>query len=360
MKGNTEYFLSAIILAICIASTAPADCPEFGYGVEAGEVENDYLYELSGIAVSRKNPGVIWAHNDAGDNPSVYAMDTEGEHLGEYRLSQAYNDDWEDMAVGPGPVNDVNYIYVGDVGDNWAWRSYVTIYRVPEPNVVPGPQPVYEILTDVDTINLEYPDDPDGADGARDAEAIMVDPLTRDIYVLSKQDGSFNLYRAPYPQSTTTTETMEYKGQFWWADDVSAADISPQGDMIIIRNDDNYGTLYMRAEGQTVWDAMAGIQCWAPIEWEENGEAVSFAPDGCGYYTTSEGWNQPIYFYARKGPCPPIPCDFDNNGTVDFLDFGALMQYWLEYDSLFDVAPPPGDGIINLLDFAFCSEHWHE
>jgi hypothetical protein len=225
---------------------------------------------------------------------------------------------------------------------------------VPEPNVDTAQQPVYEILTGVDAINLEYPD------GAHNAEAMMVDPLTKDIYVLSKQDGSFNLYRAAYPQSATTTETMEYRGQFWWDDDVSAADISAQGDMIIIRNDDAYGSLYMRAEGQNVWDAFAGIQCWVPIAWEENGEAVSFAPDGCGYYTTSEGWNQPIYFYARQGPCPPIPCDFDNNGRIDFLDLGILFEQWLSYDPTLDVAPPEGDGTINLLDLALCANHWHQ
>ncbi|MHC4741973.1 MAG: hypothetical protein ACYS8Z_08690 [Planctomycetota bacterium] len=354
MTGKIIYIAAAMIVAFRIAPTGFAACPEFDFGIEVGEVDNDYLDEISGIAVSRKNEGIIWAHNDMGGNPNVYAMDIEGVHLGEYRLSDAYNTDWEDMAIGPGPVNDVNYLYIGDIGDNWDSRSYVTIYRVAEPQVDLDQRSAYEILTGVDAIDLEYPD------GARDAEAMMVDPLTKDIYVLSKQDGSFNVYRAPYPQSTTSTETMEYKGQFWWGDDVSAADISPQGDMIIVRNDDAYGTLYMRSEGQTVWEAFSGIQCYVPIRWEENGEAVSFAPDGCGYYTASEGWRQPIYFFAREGTCPQIPCDFDESGRVDFLDLGALMQYWLGYDSTFDVAPPAGDEIINWLDFAFCAEYWHE
>ncbi|MEK9751464.1 MAG: hypothetical protein VW236_07935 [Flavobacteriaceae bacterium] len=33
------------------------------------------LKEISGLVVSRKNPGVFWVHNDSGDAPVLYALD---------------------------------------------------------------------------------------------------------------------------------------------------------------------------------------------------------------------------------------------------------------------------------------------
>jgi len=183
--------------------------------------------------------------------------------------------------------------------------SSITIYRVAEPVVTAEQQPVHETLTDVDSIVLQYPD------GVHDSEAMMVDPVTKDIYVISKQNNRFGVYLAAYPQSTTSTTMMEHKGHFWWHDDVSAVDASPHGDMIILRNDNGYGSLYHRPPDTNLWDAFAGDQCSIPIQLEFNGEAVTFDRDGCGYYTCSEGQYESLHYYARDGQCPLIPCDFD-------------------------------------------------
>jgi hypothetical protein len=351
---NTLVAAIAMTAALSMTVVALADCPDFDSGREVGTVEDPGLNEISGIAASRQNANVLWAHNDRGDGPHVWALNTQGAHLGTYWLSGADNIDWEDMAIGPGPVNDLDYLYMGDIGDNYAERPYITIYRVAEPVVDANQPPVYKTLTGVDSIVLQYPDWP------HDSEAIMLDPLTKDIYVLSKQNGSFGLYRAPYPQSTTSTTMMEYKGIFWWYDDVSAADVSPDGDMIIIRNDDGYGSLYLRPPDTSVWDAFAGAQCSVPILWEFNGEAVAFDSQGCGYYTCSEGQFEPLHYYARDEQCPPIPCDFDGSGRVDFNDLAFLFEHWTLSNPAIDLAPPQADGIINLLDFAFCSKHWRE
>ncbi|MBN2137240.1 MAG: hypothetical protein JW720_05500 [Sedimentisphaerales bacterium] len=339
----------AAILALSLATRAGADCPLFDSGLQIGTVENDYLNEISGIAASRANTDVIWAHNDRGDSARIWALNIHGTHLGTYALSGAVNTDWEDIAVGPGPLENIDYIYVADIGDNYATRSSVTIYRLPEPAADANQYPVYEFLTGIDAIALEYPD------GPHDAEAMMVDPLTKDIYIFSKENGAFRLYRAPYPQSTTSIKTMEYKGWFGWANDVSAADVSPNADMIVIRNDGGYGSLYLRPTAANLWEAFSSTQCYIPIEWEANGEAISFDAKACGYYTTSEGPYQPIFYYARQGICPPIPCDFDPDGAVDFKDLAVLFDSYLLSDPALDLAPPGGDGVINLLDIAFCS-----
>lgn len=351
---NTLAATVAMTAALSTTVVAFADCPNFDSGREVGTVEHANLSEISGIAASRQNDNVLWAHNDKGDGPQVWALNTQGVHLGTYWLSGADNVDWEDMAVGPGPVNGLDYLYTGDIGDNYAERFYITIYRVAEPVVDSNQSPVYRTLTGVDSIVLQYPDWP------HDSEAMMLDPLTKDIYVLSKQNDSFGLYRAPYPQSTTSTTTMEYKGLFWWYNDVSAADVSPNGDMIIIRNDNGNGSVYLRPSYTNLWDAFAGAPCSVPIQWELNGEAVAFDSNGCGYYTCSEGQFAPLHYYARDGQCPPIACDFDGSGRVDFNDLAFLFEYWILNNPPIDPAPPQADGVVNLLDFAFCSKYWRQ
>jgi hypothetical protein len=68
--------------------------------VQIGTVESSLINESSGIAASRENSDVLWTHNDAGDSARVFAMNTEGAHLGIYYLSVAGATDWEDMAIG--------------------------------------------------------------------------------------------------------------------------------------------------------------------------------------------------------------------------------------------------------------------
>ncbi|NIP32730.1 MAG: S8 family serine peptidase [Phycisphaerae bacterium] len=55
-----------------------------------------------------------------------------------------------------------------------------------------------------------------------------------------------------------------------------------------------------------------------------------------------------------------ISCDFNSDGVVDFKDLRTLLNSWLMDDPSVDIAPPGGDGIINFLDFAQCSESWNQ
>src|SRR5690606_21021400 len=139
------------------------------------------LVEASGLAVSRDQPGVLWAHNDSGDTARVFAFGEDGSKLGIFTLDGAEAVDWEDMALGPDvddagePVDDADALYLADFGDNAAGRDTVSVYRVPEPEVAAGQAPVRETVGDVERFTFTYPD------GPRDAEALFVD----------RADGSF-------------------------------------------------------------------------------------------------------------------------------------------------------------------------
>ena len=80
---------------------------EFLPAVQAGVIRSELMREISGIVASRQNPGVLWVHNDSGDRPRIYAIDTKGDLLGICNVGGATERDWEDIAIGPGPVDPI-------------------------------------------------------------------------------------------------------------------------------------------------------------------------------------------------------------------------------------------------------------
>ena len=68
------------------AANASAGPPQFGARINRGSVENSAIREASGLVASRKNPGVLWTHNDAGNSNRLYALNSQGRTLGSYSL----------------------------------------------------------------------------------------------------------------------------------------------------------------------------------------------------------------------------------------------------------------------------------
>jgi len=273
----------------------------FSKPIDQGAVKNFAISEASGIVASRSNPDILWTHNDSGDDPIIYAIDTLGETVGEWTIAGAINRDWEDIAIGPGPEDGINYLYVGDIGDNQAVHSSLNIYRFPEP-ITSGDNPVRGTIHDIDKINLKYPD------GARDAETLLVDPLTRDLYILSKRDRFARLYRLPFPQSTSSTIIADKIGE--WDREIIGifnqpvgGDISPDGRELLVKS--YVEVLYwQREDDQTsVFELMQQEPKILPYTVEPQGEAIGWSVNSEGYFTLSEkqGSSFPkLYFYKRE------------------------------------------------------------
>jgi hypothetical protein len=305
--------VASAALAVCVAVSIHADglptrsarndprlepYPHFAAGVQLGTVQSPSISEASGIAASRKNAGVLWVHNDSGDSARVFAMSTVGKHLGIYNLSGVTALDWEDMAVGPGPIPGQDYLYIGDIGDNNAGRTEIVIYRVAEPTVSADQRPIATSLIGVETLRLRY------EDGPRDAETLMVDPVTRDVYIISKRESRSRVYRVAASELTTAgTAVLRCKAQLPWGW-ATGGDISPRGDEIIVRGYGN-ASVWSRPPGTNLWDAFKGAEHAVPLASEPQGEAVGYAADGQGYYTVSEGTSRPIYFFARRTDLGP-------------------------------------------------------
>src|SRR5262245_48229252 len=71
------------------------------------------LDEVSGLAISRRHAGVFWMIEDSGNGASVHAVNTQGALIASYAVPGTVVD-YEDIAIGPGPESDTDYLYIAD------------------------------------------------------------------------------------------------------------------------------------------------------------------------------------------------------------------------------------------------------
>ena len=289
----------AVVAAFALLSvSAGAACDKYSRGVAWGVVSIDGLQEASGIAASRRNPGVLWVHND-GSSGAVHAVGVNGAHLATFFLGRAVSDT-EDIAVGPGPVAGVSYLYVGDSGGK---RRDVQILRIPEPIVDPGRtgSPISTFFSGVDAFTVSYPD------GKHDAESLMVDPSSREVFIVTKQGGGARVYRA-------NLNNVFPGSQVQWGfvtslpfANASGGDISADGTQIVLRREDFVQT-WERFNGEWIGTTLSRSGTGIPVigpPLEPNGEGIALLPNGAGYVTISEGANPVLYFFEAQCPSRP-------------------------------------------------------
>ena len=300
--------------------------PTFSLKGSQGIVQTLEISEASGIVASRQNAGVLWTHNDSSFRGTLFALSTNGALLGRYTLyPRPFSGDFEDIAIGPGPSPDFHYIYLGDIGDNLASRFNIHVYRFPEPAVYPrqADDPVTAFVAGAQMITLFYP----SADGPANAEAMMVDPITGDLFIATKSLTGTRIYRATRAQMDGGDPvTLTFVREVLFAK-VSGGDISPDGRLIALRRG-NTGGVWIRQPGESVGDALGRAGILIPIVGEPselNGEAIGFDPNSLGYYTISEGLNQPIYYFRRTDTgAPRQPVSFINAGDAwRYRDLGT-------------------------------------
>lgn len=285
--------LSVVLLHAGCKRKATHQDDTFQYGRVQGVLDNPVIDEASGLMASRVNPGMLWTHNDSGDKARVFLIDSLGRYQATVWLKGATNRDWEDITLGGGPQPDNTYLYIGEIGDNLARYPHKVIYRIEEPKFTGDTTLSVE---EVDSIRFTLPD------GERDTEALMIDPHTKDLYIFSKREDAINLYRLPYPQSTTEMMVAEKVLEAMPFTLIVAADWSSDGEEILIKS---YKQVYywQRNVGQPVKDVLQKAPQTLPYHEEPQGESITFSIDGAGYYTLSEqakGVKPTLMFYPRS------------------------------------------------------------
>jgi hypothetical protein len=303
-----QVFLLFLLLNLVARTSLLAQ--SFASGVAFGIVQPAEISEASGLAASRQNPGVLWTHNDSSYAGSVFAIATNGPLIARYSIPTVFSGDFEDIAIGPGPLPEFQYIYLGDIGDNFLSRSNIRVIRFPEPAVYlyQTNSPRVEFVSGAQEILLHYPD------GPFDAEALMVDPITGDLFIATKSTTVSRIYRASRANldggglvELTFIREISFSG----FRSVSAADISPDGKLIAMRRNAR-AWWWVRGSGQSVGNALGGtaseLTLVSSTISEPNGEALAFHPTGRGFYTLSEGFSQTNYYYRRTDSgVPPQP-----------------------------------------------------
>jgi len=142
-------------------------------------------------------------------------------------------------------------------------------------------------------VRFQYPD------GSHNAEAILVDPASKDIYIITKSDSPAFIYKIASPY-TGKLNTATKVGQLTY-DVVTGAALSPDAKEIIVRT---YSTLYhYNCNGRSIEAALQTAPTSLPYTIEPQGEAVAFSADNGGFFTLSErGFASYVnlYFYKRK------------------------------------------------------------
>ncbi|MBK7033492.1 MAG: hypothetical protein IPH49_09540 [Ignavibacteria bacterium] len=287
--------LAVSVLCSALTFCATAQDVWFGGPFKVGATPQKELPEASGMVASTTNPDVLWMHNDSGDEPTLYAVTLKGGVMEKFTLPKATARDWEDMAYGPGPEPGKMYLYAGDIGDNEGKRQNITVYRLPEPDLSRKKSDRTTQSLTYDTFTFTYPD------GARDAEALIVDPLTQDMYIVSKRDKKCRIYRAAAPHVSGTTRKLEFVTALPM-NLFTAGDISHDGSQILLKNY-LYVWHWTRNGKEPLTETFKREATRITYMPEEQGEAICFTPKDDGFYTTSEreegGDTAPIYFYPR-------------------------------------------------------------
>jgi hypothetical protein len=282
-----------IVLSLCSCEERTSvDTGLFEEPKPMAELTDSRLKEPSGIAASAKNPGLLWTHNDSGNSASVFLIDEKLSIRLTCKLDGVYNRDWEDIAVGPGPDAGKSYVYIGDIGDNFGMFPFKYLYRFEEPVLKEGETEI--VITKFDTITFRL------EDGAKDTETLMVNPINRKIYVVSKREDPVWVYELPSAQQPKDTLTATKLVSLPYSR-IVGGDFSSNGKELLLKNYQQ--VFYWKVEGTDLKKSLTSKPTLLPYNEEPQGEAITFKHDGSGYFTLSEKlgkFKSFLYFYKRK------------------------------------------------------------
>lgn len=163
----------------------------------------DAISESSAIAVI--TPNRIWSVNDAGNTNEIFCFDTTGNLIKEMLISNAINIDWEDLTL-----DDEKRMYIGDAGNNDNDRRDLKIYRIPNPETVPGNVVQAEAINFTLEDQVQFP--PPAGNRNYDIEAIIWKNDSLFLFTKNRcnpQTGICKLYSLPASPGTHTAKLKD-------------------------------------------------------------------------------------------------------------------------------------------------------
>ncbi|MEQ9824377.1 MAG: hypothetical protein ABQ298_08330 [Puniceicoccaceae bacterium] len=230
-----------------------------------GQLAHEQINESSGLIRSRLWEGVLWTHNDSGDEARLFAVDFKGQPLFPdfvtqqsyqgLRIGDAVNVDWEDIATD----GDGN-LYIAACGNNANMRRDLGIYRVREPN------PESAIVTRVDQyFRFQWPDQSAFPPEEMNFDCEAIFWANGSLYLLTKHrsDTWTKLYRMD-TLDALSLNVPTLIARFDVGGMVTGADVTPDGRRLAVLTYDHVWVFEMdstlESEHRSTWfDARVGV-----------------------------------------------------------------------------------------------------
>lgn len=335
--------------------------PWFKTGVSVGNLSTTYT-EYSGLTNPGKieNKQYLWAIEDGATNFVLAINRNNAAIAGKWTVTGMSTSDVEDCTSCT--INGISYLFLCDTGDNANARATFKIFRALEPTIT-GSDGTISSHTE---ITCQFP--AGNLPSHKDVETVIADPDTGDLYFITKRITPIKLYRLPFSETYSGTQTVEFMGDLSGDSALNTisttyssnngyavgGNISPNGSEIVIRS---YNSLYVwrrNKSHETIAGCLARIydsvlthsyvgggghsslttapKCLHPGQ-EPQGESVSFDYEGINLYTCSEylanegssASSYPLFRYVRVDKTPII-AEFQNGNdsytgcTDTFID----------------------------------------
>lgn len=242
-------------------------------------IRDGRIPESSALAASTRESGLLYTVNDSGNAPVVYAVaEGSGQVVGTVTLAGVDAVDPEALAIGPD-----DRLYVADIGDNDSIRDSVALYAIEQPqrgdaSVTPQTYPV------------RY------ADGPHNAEALVMDPASGRLLILTKELLGGAVYQLPDDLGADPVATARQVPGARLPGLVTDAAALPGGGEVAIRTYTHVFVFAVPGWGQ---------QASAPLPEQRQGESLTVASDGTRLLVGTEGLPSPLL--AVPIPAPPQP-----------------------------------------------------
>ncbi len=224
-----------------------------------------YLNENSGIITQSKNSA--WIHNDSGDGPIIYKIDSNGIQQDSIYLNGVTAIDFEDI------TQDLfGNIFIGDIGNNNHNRTNLVVYKIPNPNSISGSAVTPE------EIHFSYSDQTQFPDPNQNSDCEALFHYNNHLYLISKNWGSSGyskLYELPDSAGSYVAQLIDS----FASPMVTAADYHPSGKLAVLSMD--RVTVFDQFVGNNFFDGRASTFYFSLSQ----KEAVSFVTASSLYIT---------------------------------------------------------------------------
>ena len=270
------------------------------------------LDEISGIASSRRADDRYWVHDDSPRPAELQAIDETGTSIARLRIEGVKAIDWEDIASYT--LDGKPWLLIGDIGDNGGVRKDYSLIAIEEPALSAG-----AVSTSIKPnwqLRFRYPD------GPHDCEAMAVDPIKRQIFLINKH-APLTVYSLPLgpssakqgvlvakkllgldsiPQPNASERAVRFPGSRFGGSP-TGLDIDPTGRRAILLT---YRDIWLfdRAVNETWQQAFARLPQRFPLPPIAQAEAIGFDRQGHSILVSGEILPAPL---LKFDPLPGKP-----------------------------------------------------